>query len=110
MICREVFSPKLMHTNLSGLRKVRPTAHCNCSRSDASNNHMIYIRNHMCLFFDQVNIYAIFRGLIGRHRAPSTDLSTDFVDKTAGWLLVVVGQRLTWPYVPTGCLPGQSRI
>ena len=53
----------------------------------------------MCLFFDQVNIYAILRGLISQRGASSTDLSTDFVDKLAWGRVVVVGQRLTSAYV-----------
>jgi hypothetical protein len=34
-----------------------------------------------CLFFDQVNIYAKYRCANDPHGKPSTDLSTDFVDK-----------------------------
>jgi hypothetical protein len=44
---------------------------------------LIILKKCACLFFDQVNIYAkILCG--GRAQAvPSTDLSTDFVDKPA---------------------------
>jgi hypothetical protein len=34
-----------------------------------------------CLFFDQVNIYTYFSRVKAACQHPSTDLSTDFVDK-----------------------------
>src|ERR1700730_4829614 len=81
MICREVFSLELMHTGAPTPHKVVPTAHCTCIRSDASRNLLKYNNKTTCLFFDQVNNYLNFRCLGRATCSPSTDLSTDIVDK-----------------------------
>ena len=43
---------------------------------------MIDIEKTLCLFFDQVNIYANYRRMNHVADVTSTDLSTVFVDKT----------------------------
>jgi hypothetical protein len=47
---------------------------------------MIILIKPSCLFFDQVNIYAKFLCDSYANAVPSTDLSTDIVDKLAGGL------------------------
>src|SRR5271168_239754 len=84
-ICRRVSSLKLIHTTRRVPNKVRPTAHCICSRSEASYNILILHRKVTCLFFDQINNYANFRGASHLHGMPSTDLSTVIVDKYVQW-------------------------
>src|ERR1035438_6752635 len=81
MICRRVFSLKLMHTDGGASHKGAPTAHCTYSRSDPSRKRLIYNKKLTCLFFDQVNNYSKFRCLNQVTWPPSTDLSTDIVDK-----------------------------
>src|ERR1700679_80147 len=83
MICRGVFSPKLMHTRARTPHKGVPTAHCTCSRSEAPRNILKYKNKVNCLFFDQVNNYSNFRRLNQATWPPSTDLSTIIVDKYA---------------------------
>src|ERR1700675_1912524 len=81
MICRRVFSREVMHTGAEDPHKVAPTAHCTCSRSDASPKSLKYINKATCIFFDQVNNYSNFRCRRQAPWPPSTDLSTDIVDK-----------------------------
>ena len=81
MICRQVFSPELMHTGTWTSHKGVPTAHCTQRRSDASRNLLKYNYKVTCLFFDQVNNYSNFRCANQATGQPSTDLSTIFVDK-----------------------------
>src|SRR5271170_6296872 len=81
MIFRRVFSPKLMHIDRGASHKGAPTAHCTYSRSDPSRKIMIYKNKRTCLFFDQVNNYSKFRCVHQATWTPSTDLSTDIVDK-----------------------------
>src|SRR5271156_2673426 len=83
MICRRVFSPKLMHIEAWTPHKGVPTAHCTYSRSDAPRNILKYNNKVTCLFFDQVNNYSNFRCLNRATWPPSTDLSTIIVDKQA---------------------------
>src|ERR1700678_1749711 len=83
MICRRVFSPKLMHTRARTPHKGVPTAHCTHSRSEAPRNILKYKNKVTCLFFDQVNNYSNFRCLNQATWPPSTDLSTIIVDKYA---------------------------
>jgi hypothetical protein len=48
---------------------------------------------HACLFFDQVNIYAKMLCDSYANGIPSTDLSTDIVDKVAAGLLCGLAER-----------------
>src|SRR5580658_9914391 len=81
MICRRVFSLKLMHTGRGAPHKGAPTAHCTCNRSDPPHKNLIFHEKVACLFFDQVNNYSKFRCLNQATWMPSTDLSTDIVEK-----------------------------
>jgi hypothetical protein len=81
MISRPVSWPRFMHTGRRVPHKVRPTAHCICSRSGASRNLLNNKQKAAWLFFDQVNNYAKFRRGSRLGRMPSTDLSTVIVDK-----------------------------
>ena len=60
-----------------------PTTYSVCSRSQGGRNYMKIILKFTCLFFDQVNIYGQLLVTEEWSVGPSTELSTDFVDKTA---------------------------
>jgi hypothetical protein len=81
MIFRPVSWPRFIHTGSRAPHKVRPTAHCICSRSGASGNLLNNKEKVAWLFFDQINNYANFRRGSHLRRMPSTDLSTVIVDK-----------------------------
>ena len=70
-----------MHIRPRPPSRVAPTAYCVCFRSDGDRIYMIINKKHVCLFFDQVNIYG--KILCDRYAniVSSTDLSTEIVDK-----------------------------
>ncbi len=72
-----------MHTGVCASHKGVPTAHCASVRSDDTCKHLKMKDKLTCLFFDQVNIYAKFGCAKCVLWDPSTDLSTDIVDKVA---------------------------
>src|ERR1700680_343296 len=96
MICRRVFSRELMHTGVEDPHKVVPTAHCTCSRSDASPKSLKYIKKETCLFFDQVNNYSNFRCPRQAAWPPSTDLSTVIVDNVEAVAAQGLMPKILW--------------